>query len=134
MLRVVPGGLRTQSITNSSLIGKTPLALPAPDIDIGEVPEYAEIRATAHDVIQKTNGAESGGANKAAKVVVDIVRGEGVAEGRVSTDILYLGSDCVRDVSAKCQEVLRDLDEWGDVARSIDIDQQNSTRETPRLN
>jgi NAD(P)-dependent dehydrogenase (short-subunit alcohol dehydrogenase family) len=123
VLNVAPGGLRTKSIHNSRVIGNTTLAFPAPDVELGEVPEYAQIRVETREFLGRINGAETGDAKKAANVIVDIVRGEGIAEGRPSTETLFLGSDAIRDVGAKCQATLKTIEEWGDVARSIDIDQ-----------
>jgi hypothetical protein len=54
---------------------------------------------------------------------VDVVRAEGVAEGRTLPGTLFLGSDALRDVRAKCHAVLKTLEEWEDVAKSIDVDQ-----------
>jgi len=92
-----------------------------PDIEIGEVPEYAKLRASAQELLRMTSGAESGDPEKAANVIVDVVREEGVAEGRPFPESLFLGSDALRDVSTKCYAVLKNLEEWEDVARSIDI-------------
>lgn len=87
------------------------------------MPEYAQIRARTQTFLETIKGAEPGDAKKAAKVIVDVVRGEGIAEGRSPTETLFLGSDALRDVGAKCQAVLKCIDEWGDVARSVDLDQ-----------
>lgn len=121
VLNVVPGGIRTEAINNSVIIGNTSLAHPMPDIKIGEVPEYAKLRASAQELLRMTCGSENGDTAKAANVIVDVVRNEGVAKGRSSPESLFLGSDALRDVSAKCHAVLKNLEEWEDVARSIDF-------------
>ncbi|KAF8510265.1 hypothetical protein JB92DRAFT_2941329 [Gautieria morchelliformis] len=101
----------------------TSLALPAPGVATGEVPEYAKLRAVANEAFQVTNGAENGDTKKAANAIVDVVHAEGVAKGRSLPDTLFLGSDALRDVHAKCRAILETLDEWEDVAISIDVDQ-----------
>ncbi|KAF8510246.1 hypothetical protein JB92DRAFT_2941172 [Gautieria morchelliformis] len=90
---VIPGGLRTLALNNCRSISNTSLALPAPGVATGEVPEYAKLRAVANEAFQ------------------------------ITTDTLFLGSDALRDVRAKCRAVLETLDEWEDVAISIDVDQ-----------
>ena len=72
--------------------------------------------------LDKTNGTQSGDPAKAAAVIVDVVRGEGVAQGRAWTGTLFLGSDAVRDVRAKCEATLQILRDWGDVGTGIDVD------------
>ncbi|KAF8510258.1 hypothetical protein JB92DRAFT_3083634 [Gautieria morchelliformis] len=107
---VIPGGHRTLAISNCR-------------VATGKVPEYAKLRAVANEAFQITNGAENGDPKKAANAIVDVVRAEGVAEGRSLPDTLFTGSDALRDVRAKCRAVLETLDEWEDVAISIDVDQ-----------
>ncbi|KAF8584869.1 NAD(P)-binding protein [Ramaria rubella] len=99
---------------------------------VTEVPEYALIRAGVQKYFEATNGAESGDARKAARVIVDVVRGEGVVAGKERewpmNDTLYLGSDAKRDVEKKCREVLADLEEWGDIARNVDFEEEGEKR------
>lgn len=121
MLNVVPGGIRTEAINNSVFIGNTNLPHPIPDVEIGEVPEYAKLRAVAKERLRMVSGAENGDTAKAAEIIVDVVRHEGVAAGRSFPGSLFLGSDALRDVNAKCQSVLKDMEEWEEVARSIDV-------------
>jgi hypothetical protein len=54
--------------------------------------------------------------------VVDIVRGEGVAQGREWPKYLVLGTDADGDVREKCKIVLDALDEWKDVTRGVNFD------------
>jgi hypothetical protein len=121
VLNVIPGGLRTQSIDHARFMQNTSVSLPTPNVLAGEVPEYAETRGKIRNYFEMTNGTQTGDPKKAASVIVDVVRGEGVAEGRAWDGTLFLGSDASRDVKAKCQDVLQNLEEWGDVARSIDV-------------
>lgn len=56
------------------------------------------------------------------QVVVDVVRGEGVAKGRPWPGYLILGEDAENDVRTKCSKVLKVLDEWVDVSRGVNFD------------
>ena len=64
-------------------------------------------------------GTEKGDPDKAVEVIVDVVRGEGVAKGRPWPGYLVLGEDAEADVRIKCKKVLDVLDEWVDVARGV---------------
>lgn len=111
MLNVIPGGLRTGNINRVEFAMSDPL------------PEYADLHNILREYLQKTNGTQTGDPKKAAAVIVDVVKGEGVAQGRAWTGTLFLGSDAVRDVRAKCENILKTLEEWSDVATSIDVDE-----------
>jgi len=83
--------------------------------------------------LTNTNGTQTGDSDKAAAVLVDIVRGEGVMElkhenGEKTGELhswpqtLFLGSDAVRDIRERCENVLESLKEWKDASTGIDID------------
>jgi len=64
-------------------------------------------------------GALNGDPDKAAEVIVDVVRGEGVAKGRPWPEYLLLGEGAEAAVRGKCSKVLKVLDEWLDVTRNV---------------
>ena len=74
-------------------------------------------------------GKQPGSSSESAKVIVGVVRGDRVAskanakEGGdwPDLDMLVLGSDALTNIREKCQRILKSLDEWEGVARSIDI-------------
>ena len=61
------------------------------------------------------------------EVVVDIVRGEGVAKGKPWPGLLVLGEDADHDVRRKCEMTLRTLDEWKDVSTNLNLDSDHSS-------
>ena len=71
-------------------------------------------------------GREPGDPDKAVEAVVDVVRGEGVAEGRAWPDYLFLGDDAEAAVRDRCSKVLKVLDEWADVTRNVSFSSPNS--------
>ncbi|KAF8584680.1 NAD-P-binding protein [Ramaria rubella] len=121
VLTVVPGDMRTSSKVKFRSLGNIALDFPSPDVASGEILEYAEIRNATRENILAIQGKQPGDVTKAANVIVDVVRKEGLAEGRPWEGTLYLGSDAKRDVLGKCHETLKTLAEWGDVAKSIDF-------------
>jgi TPP-dependent indolepyruvate ferredoxin oxidoreductase alpha subunit len=64
------------------------------------------------------------------------VRHEGVAAGRPQPDnpFFFLETESVRDVKAKCEGVLRMIEEWGDVAGSIDYQPGKAQSEPQQCN
>lgn len=61
---------------------------------------------------------------KLSEIVVDLVRGEGVAKGREVPFRLPLGIDCYDEIKAKCEETLKLLEDWKDVIRGTDHEDQ----------
>jgi len=67
------------------------------------------------------NGKQPGDPLKGVEVMVDVVRGEGVAEGKPFPPLLILGSDCFDVVKTECEKTLARLEEWKDVSESTDF-------------
>jgi len=52
------------------------------------------------------NGKQPGDPNKGVEVLLDVIRGEGVAAGKAFPTALSLGSDCYSVVKAECEKTL----------------------------
>ncbi|KAF8518134.1 short-chain oxidoreductase [Hysterangium stoloniferum] len=121
VLNAIPGGLRTHNIENSPI---------TPDRSYGTssapYKDYDPLFNVIDEGVKKLHGSQTGDATKAARTIVDVVRGEGVMVGEHGLKpwpgSLYLGSDCLRDVQSRCEDVLGKLETWGYVGRGIDID------------
>ena len=61
-----------------------------------------------------------GDTKKAVELMVDIVRGEGVAAGKKFPRRLAVGAEAVTSLQRKCEEDLRMIKEWGEVMGSTD--------------
>lgn len=83
---------------------------------------YDKLREAGRTVFESISGNEKGDPAKAMELLVDTVRGEGQAYGREWPMWLFMGQDVYRDVRAKCARVLRTLDDWEDVATSLEFD------------
>ncbi|KAK1229105.1 hypothetical protein PQX77_007837 [Marasmius sp. AFHP31] len=111
VLIVEPGALRTEGIVSARHY-----------IPVGVIPEYQEVRNRVESHFKDgVEGKQRGDPQRAASVIVDVVRGEGKAAGRPWPLYLPLGVDGVDGVKDKCQKMLHVVDEWKDVAESIDI-------------
>lgn len=129
VLHILPGAMRTRAwhsvqdvqagsnaadeLANTSKIVKPTLT------------DYDVMRKKCMDTLaalkQKADGAADPA--KAAHVIVDVVRGEGVGIKAKDKDgwpfMLALGEDGERDIRAKCEKVLKALDEWKEVSLSV---------------
>jgi len=109
VLIVAPGAFRTENIYSNKFDTTHP------------IPDYDETRAKALLRYETVPGKQPGDPAKAMKIVVDVVRGEGVAVGREWPLYLVLGEDAEQDVRNKCMKVFKHLDEWQDVIRDVNL-------------
>lgn len=85
-------------------------------------------KETENFVIQNI-GKQPGDSVLSAKIIVNVVRGKGfIWKGGAGTEgdwpdlnMLVLGSDALTNIRDKCERILRSLNVWESVARSIDI-------------
>ncbi len=67
------------------------------------------------------NSKQPGDPKKAVEVIVDVVRGEGVAKGRDMPSFLLLGSDAFAMTQAELKRVMKMQEEWANVSKSTDF-------------
>ncbi|KXN92056.1 hypothetical protein AN958_10043 [Leucoagaricus sp. SymC.cos] len=113
-LLVQPGAFRTEGIYSHGWNSNIP------------IPDYEVLRTQALARFNSVPGNEKGDPDKAAKAIVDIVRGEGVAKGREWPKYLMLGEDAEFALRTKCATLLEELDKWADVTRGVSFDQTGS--------
>ncbi|GJJ11668.1 hypothetical protein Clacol_005904 [Clathrus columnatus] len=112
VLLVQPGAFRTRMILNSTIKPANSLINP----------DYQKFHTIASKVLSGVHGKQPGDPRKAGRVIVDIVRGEGHAFGKMKwPDTIFLGDDAVKDVRKKCEAVLACLDdeEWCHVLKDV---------------
>lgn len=68
-------------------------------------------------------GKEKGDPVKAMEAVVDVVRGEGKAKGRPWPLYLVLGDDADEGIRQKATKLLKHVDQWSDVIRTVSFDE-----------
>jgi len=54
---------------------------------------------------------------------VDVVRGEGKAKGRPWPLYLALGDDADANIRQRSMNLLKHMDQWGDVIKSVNFDE-----------
>jgi NAD(P)-dependent dehydrogenase (short-subunit alcohol dehydrogenase family) len=86
--------------------------------------DYVESSKARLAGLARESERQPGDPVKLAKIVGDLVRQEGIAKGREIPFRLPLGLDCFDDVKAKCEDTLKLLQEWKEVIRSTDYEDQ----------
>lgn len=110
VLLVEPGGFRTEG-KSVHLYGDN------------RIHDYTSMRDDCVDQYPRIPGTEKGDPYKAMDALVDVVRGEGVANGRGLPPYLFLGTDAEADIQTKIKKVLDTLDEWHDITCGVSFDQ-----------
>ncbi|GAB1312032.1 hypothetical protein MFIFM68171_02242 [Madurella fahalii] len=120
-----PLGIRTMLIDPGRF--RTEFLCSAGNLAVAEsrVPDYTEDYESFLAQIAAEDGRQPGDVAKGVGVIVDLVRGEGVAEGRDRGALvrLPLGSDCLETIKEKCENTLRMLEKWETVTRSTDCEE-----------
>ncbi|EXJ57112.1 hypothetical protein A1O7_07456 [Cladophialophora yegresii CBS 114405] len=89
-----------------------------------KVADYNDFSHALLTGLAKEDQRQPGNPVRLAEIVVDLVRREGLAQGREVPFRLPLGIDCFDEVQAKCEETLKLLEDWKDVLRSTDHNDQ----------
>jgi hypothetical protein len=110
-LLIEPGRFQTRLLSETNMRGA-----------LSKIPAYAENSKALMEILRKEDWNQPGDSAKLAKIVIDLVKQEGIAAGRDVPFRLPLGIDVYDDIKAKCEATLRLLEEWKDVIRSTDRD------------
>ena len=110
MLNVAPGAFCTRATHGHGFYDQNKLA------------SYDDIRNTATKRYASIPVKAKGDPAKAMEVLVDVVRGEGVARDKPWPEVLVLGEDAEVDIREKCERTLRMLDRWKTVSASLNVD------------
>lgn len=88
------------------------------------VSDYAAFNAVVRGVEASIVGNEPGDAAKAVGIMIDLVKGTGVAAGKDIPLRIPLGTDGWGRIKAKCENMLKICSDWEHVAKSTDVAQQ----------
>jgi len=148
-LLIEPGGMQTQNWANntrgddlafkldskihpsvkptstSSAVFTTPN--PFATAPIKDIFDYTPLKERAYAFMDDRRDSQPSSAVKVAHVLVDVVRGEGVAfnaQGQLRPwpEWLIVGEDANEDVREKCRRAIELLDEWQDVVLGVGLD------------
>lgn len=88
----------------------------APSID-----DYKELNTVVGEFVGGMNGNQPGDPEKAVSIMIDVVKGEGVAVGKPMPERLPLGPDVLAKIRDKYTTYLEVCKEWEDVIVSTNI-------------
>ncbi|KIM81166.1 hypothetical protein PILCRDRAFT_8866 [Piloderma croceum F 1598] len=111
VLIVAPGAFRTEGIYGQTFFTSNP------------IPAYDDLREITIQRFSSVAGSQKGDPDKAMEVVVDVVRGEGKAKGRPWPLYLALGDDADANIRQRSMNLLKHMDQWGDVIKSVNFDE-----------
>ncbi|CZR50359.1 related to ketoreductases [Phialocephala subalpina] len=111
-LLIEPGRFRTKLLSKNKMKAV-----------ISTIPEYAEFSKTRVATLSKEDQAQPGDPVKLVETILDLVRQEGITEGREVPFRLPLGRDVYGDMKTKCEETLKLLEEWKTTIRSTDLEE-----------
>lgn len=90
------------------------------------IPDYEPLRQAAYVRYKNQDGKQPNDPLKAMTAIVDVVRGEGAAEGKHMPLWLVLGKDSEEDLRENMEVRLQNLEEWKDVTRSVGVETDDS--------
>jgi len=87
------------------------------------VEAYRPVASAVNDSLEAYNGKQPGDPEKGVRVIVDCVRGEGLAQGgKVFPETgLLLGSDSYAMLKGELEKTLMNLEDWKEVTMSTDF-------------
>jgi hypothetical protein len=104
----------------SSIFNETNLKWPTKDAQ-SDVEHLSEYRDWFHAFLKRQED-EAGDPEKAIKIMVDVVRGEGVATGMGEVDRLPIGKDAVDCMQPYCEKVLEGVKKWEKIVSNTGFD------------
>lgn len=87
----------------------------------GRIEDYREMSESTNAALEAYNGKQPGDPSKGVQLMLDVIRGEGLAQGKELPAVLALGSDCVEAVKEVCRETIKRVEEWESISRSTDF-------------
>ncbi|KAF4342479.1 oxidoreductase yusZ [Fusarium beomiforme] len=85
------------------------------------VPEYAQFNENVRQLEATLSASSPGDPEKAVARMIELVKGNGLAEGKKVPLRVPLGSDSWSRIKTKCEETLEICREWEEIAKSVDI-------------
>lgn len=86
------------------------------------IPDHDDPRDKFMQIMEGYNGPKIGGPGKVVKLIIDLVREEGAAEGKALPETLPLGRDSLAVMRNKAVSNLALCNEWEDVIRSTNLE------------
>lgn len=86
------------------------------------IPEYQSIMEGLGQMAQAMYGNSSGDADKCCNLVIDVLKGEGIAAGRTMPLQIPVGLDSYETISRLAADMVKTCEDWKDVSCSTEGD------------
>ncbi|KAI1441942.1 NAD(P)-binding protein [Annulohypoxylon stygium] len=116
-LLIEPGRFRTMLLSPENLQSKR-----------SKIADYEKASEAHANGLAQEDRMQPGDTKKAVKIIVDLVRKEGCAEGKEVPFRFPLGTDCYDTLKEKCEETLSLLQDWKEVINSTDHDNHSDVQ------
>ncbi|KAL8761723.1 MAG: hypothetical protein Q9184_002198, partial [Pyrenodesmia sp. 2 TL-2023] len=83
--------------------------------DLSNDEDYQPLKDMLLSLLKKNNGNQLGDPKAGVERMIDVIKGEGMAEGKLMPARLPLGTDALAIVRAKCMDTLKICEEWEEV-------------------
>lgn len=83
--------------------------------------DYREIVDSTNAHLNASNGKQPGDPKRGVEVIIDVVKGEGIAAGKEFTPVIALGSDAYATIKDAATHALERLENWKEVTMSTDL-------------
>jgi len=87
---------------------------------ISRISDYEPITTKVQQGLVAYNGNQLGDPKKGVQVMIDVVKGEGVAANKPFDPVVLLGSDCYRIVRGILEKSIERMDDWKEISGSTD--------------
>ncbi len=84
--------------------------------------DYKDVIEEVGKDLENSNGAQKGDPQKGVSRMIDVVKGEGMAQGRIMPLRMPIGPDSLRAMREKCEETLRVCGKWEGLIGSTNFD------------
>ncbi|KAF5707747.1 short-chain oxidoreductase [Fusarium mundagurra] len=108
-LLMEPGRFRTPLLSTGHLQPKQ-----------SQIPDYQSASEIYHNHLHGGDLQQPGNPEKFVKIVLDLVREEGCAQGKTIPFRLPVGKDAVEEIRAKARDVLETMQEWDSIITETD--------------
>ncbi|KAG7451856.1 NAD-P-binding protein [Guyanagaster necrorhizus] len=88
---------------------------------VDRIEDYRPMIGAINDICTSLDGNQRGDTRMLVEIIVDVVKGQGVASGKVIPRSLQIGPDCYDAVKQDLTERLQVLESWKDVIISTDL-------------
>ena len=86
------------------------------------ISDYQEMTKAIEGFVAATNNNQPGDPRKLVERIIDVVKSEGMAEGKAIPKRLPIGRDAMGAIKKKCEDTLKLCESWEALITSTDLE------------